>query len=324
MQLQERDAEDAVSLWPQLAGAVPRLLNHSENHTFLFSAPNGRAYTLRVHRPDYQNAASIESELAWVRALRRDTDLPIPDAIPGANGALLQQFTPRDGLTRHVVLFDFIAGHEPSPQSNLVDLFAVLGDYAARLHLHAIDWQRPPGFTRQAWSAATILDADGLWGDWRVTPGVTSEVRDVLDRACLALKQRLADYGDGAERYGLIHADMRLGNLLVDGDAVSLIDFDDCGFCWFTYDFAAAISFYETHKAVPALKAAWLESYQARRRLDPQDIAAVDSMIMLRRMALLAWIGSHAETNLAQAHMPGYAQGTAELAERYLAGAIWP
>ncbi|MCS6762501.1 MAG: phosphotransferase [Candidatus Devosia symbiotica] len=59
----------------------------------------------------------------------------------------------------------------------------------------------------------------------------------------------------GEDLYGLIHADMRLGNLLVDSDQVSLIDFDDCGFC-FTYDFAAAVSFHETNSAIPALKAA--------------------------------------------------------------------
>ena len=127
------------------------------------------------------------------------------------------------------------------------------------------------GFERQAWSAATILDADGLWGDWRMAPGVTREMRPLLDRVDAALWRRLAEYGQGPDRYGLIHADMRLGNLLVDGDNVSLIDFDDCGFCWFAYDFAAAISFHETHKAVPALRSAWLEGYRAVRPVRTSD-----------------------------------------------------
>ena len=46
-------------------------------------------------------------------------------------------------------------------------------------------------------------------------------------------------------------------------------------------------------------------------------------MVMLRRMALLAWIGSHAETQLAQTHMEGFAEGTAMLAEQYLRGSLW-
>ena len=103
-------------------------------------------------------------------------------------------------------------------------------------------------------------------------------------------------------RYGLIHADMRLANLLVEGDQVTLIDFDDCGFCWFMYDFAAAISFHEDHPLVPVWRQNWLEGYQSVRALQPTDITALDTMILLRRMALLAWIGSHAETILARSH----------------------
>ncbi|WIY54029.1 phosphotransferase [Devosia sp. YIM 151766] len=322
MQLQARDIEAAIPLWPQLAGSVPRIINYSENHTFRFDKAGGASYTLRVHRPDYQSIANIESELAWLAALRRDTGLPIPEPVAGRNGELLQGFLAPDGALRQAVLFRFLAGHEPSPDSGLLGLFGRLGNYAARMHEHATHWQRPAAFTRQSWSAGNILDSDGLWGDWRIAPGVTADIRSLLDRLDAALRRRLAAYGLGAGRYGLIHADMRLGNLLVDGDDVSLIDFDDCGFCWFTYDFAAAISFHETHATVPALKAAWLESYQAVRPLDKDDIASIDDMIMLRRMALLAWIGSHAETDLAQTHMAGFAAGTAELAEYYLGDAI--
>lgn len=317
MLLDPSDLELAIPLWPLLAGATARPVNHSENHTFLFDGPAGR-YTLRVHRPDYQSPDTIKSELAWLAALRRDTDLPIAEPIAGADGKLLQHFTTPSGQGRHAVLFRFLAGGEPSMDRDLERLFATLGTYAAKLHCHATNWPRPSGFVRQAWNAESILDADGPWGNWRLAPGVTDANRPMIEHATQILRQRLADYGMGEDRYGLIHADMRLGNLLVDGDTVSLIDFDDCGFCWFTYDFAASISFYETHPAVPQLKAAWLDAYQKVRPLTAADMASVDSMILLRRMALLAWIGSHSETSLAQRHAPGFAAGTVALAERFL------
>ncbi|MHA6692813.1 phosphotransferase enzyme family protein [Devosia sp. A449] len=321
MPLTAREIEPALSNWGEVEGGSARLINHSENHTFLIETPNQGRFTLRIHRPGYQSRPSIESELAWLLALRRDTDLAIPEPIPGRDGQLLQAFVTPEG-DRLAVLFRHIPGSEPTPDDNLEGLFGTLGTYAATMHQHVSNWQRPPGFERQVWQAATILDADGLWGDWRIAPGVNDRIRSTLDRLDSTLWLRLAEYGTGADRYGLIHADMRLGNLLVDGDRVTLIDFDDSGFCWFTYDFAAAISFHETHKTVPALKAAWLQGYQTVRPLQPADIAAIDSMIMLRRMALLAWIGSHAETKLAQQHMDGFAEGTAQLAERYLRGPL--
>ncbi len=47
------------------------------------------------------------------------------------------------------------------------------------------------------------------------------------------LRDRLAAFlGTGPQRYGLVHADTRLANLLVDGGRVSVIDFDDSGFSW--------------------------------------------------------------------------------------------
>ncbi|MCS6762502.1 MAG: hypothetical protein MO846_11540 [Candidatus Devosia symbiotica] len=48
------------------------------------------------------------------------------------------------------VLFHFIAGSEPTLQSNLSELFGTLGRYAATMHQHTIGWQRPVGFERQS------------------------------------------------------------------------------------------------------------------------------------------------------------------------------
>ena len=42
-------------------------------------------------------------------------------------------------------------------------------------------------------------------------------------------------------------------------------------------------------------------------------------MVLLRRMALLAWIGSHGETDLARSQADHFAEGTAQLGAAYLA-----
>ena len=84
------------------------------------------------------------------------------------------------------------------------------------------------------------------------------------------------------------------------------------------YDFAAGISFMEDHPQVPALRAAWLDGYRDVRQLGEADIAEIDSFIMLRRMALLAWIGSHAGTDLARSQAPHFASVSARLARNYL------
>ena len=71
--------------------------------------------------------------------------------------------------------------------------------------------------------------------------GVGPAEAAVLARLDEALRHRLAAFGTGSDRYGLVHADTRLANLLVDDDGgVSVIDFDDCGFGWYLYDLATS------------------------------------------------------------------------------------
>jgi Ser/Thr protein kinase RdoA (MazF antagonist) len=274
---------------------------------------------LRVHRPHYQSAASIESELAWLEALRRDTELPVPQPLAGRNGRLLQTLVLRDGEPRYAVLFAEEPGVEPQPEDDLGNLFETLGRFAATAHAHAQRFVPPAGFSRQVWTAGAILERDGLWGDWRLAPGVSGSVGRRLAELDARLHSELALYGTGRDRFGLIHADMRLANLLVADGRLTLIDFDDCGFSWFMYDFAAAVSFFEDSPKIPALRRRWLDGYATVRPLSQADVAILDAMVLLRRMALLAWIGSHAETDLARRHAPNFAAATAELAGPYLA-----
>lgn len=310
--------------WVETEGGTATLINLSENHTFRIDRPDGECFILRVHRPGYQSAASIESELEWLAALRAETDLPVPAALPGRDGRLLQTLQPADEAPRHAVLFAFERGGEPQPADDLESLFETLGRFAAIAHNHAIAFEPSSGFTRQIWTIDAILDSAGLWGDWRMAPRVEGAVAETLATLDRRLRLDLAAYGCGGDRFGLIHADMRLANILVDGERVTLIDFDDCGFCWFLYDFAAAISFFEDSPQIPALRSRWINGYIGIRALSPADLAIIDTMILLRRMALLAWIGSHHETDLAKAHANDFARVTADLAVPYLARPLKP
>lgn len=311
--------DKALSLWPQFSGSRPTLINLSENHTFRLDLANGGRAILRVHRPGYHTRLGIESELAWMRALQVEAKLFTPTPLAGTDGKLVQEAPFLDTTDqRFMVAFAFEEGAEPQEAEDLTGVFRQLGALAAQCHRHVIDWSPPERFSRQVWTAPAILDPDAIWGDWRAAPGISGDVRRQIDTLDQTLRRQLATYGMGRDRFGLIHADMRLANLLVAEGTTRLIDFDDCGFCWFGYDFGAAVSFFEDSDTVPALRAAWLEGYRTIRAFGPEHEAMLDAMVMLRRMALLAWIGSHAETELAQSLHGTYASGTAEMAERYL------
>ena len=311
-------ASAALGLWDVPPDATARLINLSENATFLVEAGGGYRRILRVHRAGYHSPLAIQCELAWMAALQADAGIDTPVPVAGRNGAMVQEFGTGNIATRQLVMFEWLAGVEPDPDDDLVLPFHALGQLAARTHLHSISWPRPEPFERLVWNDDTVFGEAAIWGDWRDGPGVGVAERDILNRAEMRVRQRLAAYGRGPQRFGLIHADMRLANLLIADGVTRLIDFDDCGTGWFMYDFAAGISFMEDHPLVPALRAAWLDGYRRIRPLAAADIEEMDSFILLRRMALLAWAGTHAHTEQARDVAPHFAAGSAALAESYL------
>ena len=307
----------ALPLWSLSPACRISLLNVSENTTFRLDDPKtGRRLVLRVHRPGYHAEAEIASELAWIRALEQ-AGIATAAPVPTAAGNPLGRVHPPDG-PRHAVAFEHLPGRPPQPDEALGGWFCRLGGLAARLHRHARAWRPPPGFTRKTWDFETMLGRRAVWGDWRAGRGLDRAGRALLERAAACLHRRLARLGTSPGRFGLIHADLRLANLLIDGPALRVIDFDDCGFGWFAYDFAASVSFIEHDPAVPALLADWLEGYREVAPFGPEDAAEIPAFVMLRRLLLTAWIASHAEAAEARELGPGYAAGTLALAEEFL------
>ena len=69
---------------------------------------------------------------------------------------------------------------------------------------------------------------------------------------------------------------------------------------------------------LPELLAAWVRGYRRAGILPLEDEAEIETFVMLRRLLLVAWIGSHSETDLAQSMGVEYTRGTVALCERYM------
>lgn len=310
-------ARAALPAYGIASDAEVTLLNVSENGTFRVDDPVQGRSVLRVHRTGYHSREAIESELDWIAALRESAIVSTPAYLPALDGQRVVAARREDGSERLVVRFAWVDGAEPT-EDRLAQDFEELGAIAARLHLHAKSWRRPATFTRFVWDYDTSLGEKGHWGRWQDGLGVGSEERAILARCADRLRERLDAYGRGPDRFGLVHADMRLANLLVQGSSVNVIDFDDCGLSWYMYDLGSSLSFIEHEPYVPELVDAWVRGYRTVSDLSAEDEAELPTFILLRRLLLVAWIGSHAQTETAQQMGPEYAVTSCRLAEDYL------
>ncbi|TQC42272.1 aminoglycoside phosphotransferase [Rhodococcus sp. WS4] len=300
------------------ADAACRMINLSENATYLIDdAPTGRGGILRVHRENYHSRGAIESELDWLAALRAGAGVHAPRVIRARDGRRVVT-TRVDGRARHAVLFETIGGLEPDETHVGPDDFRTLGAITARLHRHAKSWTQPPGFTRFAWDWEHSLGDTPRWGRWQDGGGIGPAEIAQLTPAVELMRHRLEIYGRGPDRFGLIHADLRLANLLIEPSRVNVIDFDDCGYGWYLYDFGTAVSFIEDDPALGEWQAAWIDGYRGYAELTDADEQMLATFVLLRRMMLVAWMGSHAHSRESQTKSASFAAGTCEIAQRYL------
>jgi Ser/Thr protein kinase RdoA (MazF antagonist) len=290
----------------------------TENWTFRVTQKGRSPMVIRVYRPGGRPAVEIQSELAWMRALRADLGPLVPDVVGDRDGAHLVEVT-RDGdlPTCYCVAFSLAPGREPDEDA-LGAWFPRLGAITARFHQHARRWTPPAWFTRPTWNVDTTLGQQPHWGPWHSSVPDAAE-RVQLQRLADVVTRRLEAFGTDPARFGLVHADLRLANLIADDGAIQVIDFDDCGFSWFLYDLACALTFNEGRADVDDLVAGWVSGYRQVEPLSEADAAEIPTFLMLRRLVLSAYVGLRRDTEMAHdLAKDGYASQSCVLAERYL------
>ena len=177
----------------------------------------------------------------------------------------------------------------------------------------------PAGFTRHAWDREGLVGPDPLWGRFWEASALGAGERRLIERARASVHDALTAYGRSPRRYGLIHADFNLDNMLLDGDRVIPLDFDDCGFGWHLFDLATVWTIYHGSDVAEAIRAGVVEGYRGARDLPDEELAHMPLFELVRAFSYLGWVHTRSETASAQSLAPEVAQLACNLAEDYLA-----
>jgi Ser/Thr protein kinase RdoA (MazF antagonist) len=291
-------ARAALAEWG-LERARLRLLRNVYNTTFRVDD----RYVLRIQRPGQHDAAAVRSEMLWLAALRRDTELVVPEPVPTRRGELVV-VAAAEGVAepRACALLGWIEGRFVRDRLTPAHLERV-GALTARLHDHGLGFALPPGFTRPPVDDVGDATVESLV---RIVSDRASREAGAIARAALE-KVRLAqaEVGRSRETYGLIHADLHQWNYLFDRGEARAIDFDDCGFGHALYDLAVTEYLLRGLPAYPALRAALLRGYRGARALPSAHEARLESFVALRRVQDMVF----APETVAPAAFRDWAQG---------------
>ena len=275
---------------------------------------------LRVSRPGYHTLSELESEMKWLRQINDYTPLVVANPINAVDGSVIQQINGLDGNVYFCIVCEYLSGKEPDEgnRAKFVRDYEMLGETTAYLHRQASIWNGTKEIDRIEWSYDNIIGNTAVWGKWQDYEGLTPEIEAFFEDVCRVIHKRLVNYGKSKNNWGLIHADLRLANLLVEGEKIKVIDFDDCGFGWYVHDLASSISFIEHKQIVPDLINAWLKGYKKVMPFSDTDFEEIDTFILMRRFQLKDWLQDQKGSGPVEELSKGYLDGTLELAKRYI------
>jgi len=155
-----------------------------------------------------------------------------------------------------------------------------------------------------------------FWGPFWELSELTDRQRAFLLEVRTALHRRLVALGTDGGIYSMIHADLHPGNVLVEGERLNVIDFDDAGFGFHAYDLAVALFGNTGRPDFDSVRDALVGGYRAQRPLAEEVVALLPMFDLIRGLALLGWI--HERPELERGFVPSLVERVCRDAEPFV------
>lgn len=263
-----------------IGGARLSLLAHRENTVFRVAVsrrPNrlegdplnhldDNRFVLRICGRAGPDTEMLQSELLWLAALRRETDLVVPEPVPTRNGSFVVEIMV-EGIpeARRCVLFRWVEGR--FVDSGLTPgLFERVGSFMARLHQHSRQFVPPGGFVRPRWSPEWYLGRgsvlDPVFVAERCEGRIHEEDQQIFSAAAERIRAEISAISQDGEHYGLVHGDLNRTNFLFHKGEVRAIDFGDCCWSYYLFDMAITLSGALARPDEQAMRNAFFRGYE--------------------------------------------------------------
>ena len=193
---------------------------------------------LRLASPGWRSLEDLRSEALWIKALARDTTIPVPVVMQSRSGEYVLSMRSRNiPDTWYASLMKWVPGRNLGNYLTAANL-EKMGRLFAELHHHGAVWSPPSGFTKRRFEHWLSRGEEN-----RIIDGQASKqdpaVTDLINR----MHRHVEDAYSAIDRKDLrvIHCDLWHDNIKLHRGILQPLDFEDTVWGFRAHDIAMAM-----------------------------------------------------------------------------------
>lgn len=276
-------AKEVVSLYP-ICNPEIKFIRHSENMTYkIIDKLNGKSYLLRIHNAstsglsgDQHTFDGVKSEIEFLRYLSSSKLVKVQKPIVNNQGKYITSYSHSDiDHSCFATILEWIEGPTLTlEEDNIEEIVFNIGQTLANFHKVSMNFKPTKDFFRPAYGLDRLeISINEL--EFGVEAGVFSrEQYKLMKQVADIVKDKIKILDEKSNSWGIIHADLQLGNIILNDSQPVLIDFGLSGFGHYLFDLGSGVSMVKSN-----LRESFLKGYDSKGKISSEDIKYIECLI---------------------------------------------
>jgi Ser/Thr protein kinase RdoA (MazF antagonist) len=278
-------AKELLSLY-SISEPEIQFIRHNENITFkIIDHVYNKQYLLRIHKPATEGLfglqhtlEGIKSEIKILQELKRKNLLHSQAPIANNLGEYITEYK-LDNVNHpcYATVLEWIEGSTLTlKEDNIKEIAFALGENLALFHECLKEFKPSKDFIRPIYDIDRI---DFAIEELKYCVEVnlfSIEHYDIIKKVLILVKNQINELNSRENTFGIIHADMQLGNIVVNNDNPCIIDLGFCGFGYYVFDLGSAATIFPSN-----LRQTFLRGYSSKYSFSLDDLKYVEGQIFM-------------------------------------------
>lgn len=278
-----KHAEEVLKSY-SISNPVIEFIRHNENITFKVSdGIDNKVYLLRIHKSITEGLSGIQhsleglnSEMYMLQELTRDDIIHVQKPVANHMGDFVTEYNSSEFDSCFATLLEWIEGSIFSlEQDNMEQIAKTLGEKMADFHNYSRD-SKLLNLHKPIYGVEKIdLAIEEL--KYGVINKVYSQHQyEIIVDVLGVVKGQIIELDARGQEWGLIHADVQLGNVIMSEETPCFIDFCLSGYGYYLFDLGSASTILKGES-----RTSFLQGYASKTTFSFEDIRYIEGQIFM-------------------------------------------